>query len=166
MLLIREYTNLNSELQEILSEPPQAADIQNNRQQNIDNTANISYTENKTGGAVNDGNRMDSGMVDGVSGRPILDRQDASARGSGRGNQELSRRNIISNLKAVLWQSGVVATELQNFDADSAAFSNALNAARTADAKNGWAVTPHHLSSYDGHRTFTSCSTTAMVRKR
>ncbi len=31
---------------------------------------------------------------------------------------------------------------MQNFDADSAAFSNALKAARDADAKNGWAVTP------------------------
>lgn len=37
-------------------------------------------------------------------------------------------------------QSGVAATELENFDADSTAFSSALNDARNADTKNGYAV--------------------------
>ena len=43
---------------------------------------------------------------------------------------------------------------MQNFDADSAAFSSALEAARTADADHGWAVTPQTAEDLQGKRTF------------
>lgn len=142
--LTTEWQNAKTELQT----------AQNNQQQNIDNTVNNPYNESKNGGAVNDGNRMDSGMADGVPKRQWAGTEVPRFGELGRGNQELSRRNIISNLKAVLRQSGVVATELQNFDADSAAFSNALNAARTADAKNGWAVTPQPVEQLQGKQLY------------
>lgn len=46
--------------------------------------------------------------------------------------------------------SGVVATELKDYSADSTAFSNALTAARAADAKNGWAVSPQDTNELQG----------------
>ena len=46
--------------------------------------------------------------------------------------------------------SGVVATELKDYSADSAAFSNALTAARATDAKNGWAVSPQSTNELQG----------------
>lgn len=46
--------------------------------------------------------------------------------------------------------SGVVATELKDYSADSTAFSNALTAARATDAKNGWAVSPQDTNELQG----------------
>ena len=46
--------------------------------------------------------------------------------------------------------SGVVATELVDYSADSTAFSNALTAARAADTKNGWAVSPQDTNELQG----------------
>lgn len=51
-------------------------------------------------------------------------------------------------------QSGVVATKLENFSADSTAFSRALNAARTADAKNGYAVSPQTPGELQGKQLY------------
>ena len=48
--------------------------------------------------------------------------------------------------------SGVVAAELKDYSADSAAFSNALTAARATDAKNGWAVSPQDTNELQGKR--------------
>ncbi len=137
----------------------QAEVAQANQRQNIDNTANAPYTNNTNGGAANDGNRMDSGMVDGVSKRQRTGTEVPRFGGLGRGYQELSREHLI-RVKTALQASGVVATELQNFDADSTAFSNALNAARTADSKNGCAVTPQSVDELQGKQlyTVTACS--------
>lgn len=68
----------------------------------------------------------------------------------GRTNQVLSGRGLSQNLQRAFEQRGVVAAELQNFDADSAAFSSALEAARTADADHGWAVTPQSVEDLQG----------------
>lgn len=130
----------------------------NNQQSNIDNTVNNPYNENMNGGAANDGNRMDSGMADGVSGRQDISgerqtRRSGRAADDGRGHQEFSRE-YLNRVKTALQASGVVATELQNFDADSAAFSNALRAARDADAKNGWAVTLQLREALQGKRLY------------
>lgn len=68
----------------------------------------------------------------------------------GRGYQGLSRRDLTQSVKRVLNDSGVVATELKDYSADSTAFSNALTAARAADAINGWAVSPQDTNELQG----------------
>lgn len=121
---------------------------------NIDNTANRNYTENinsnEQGGVPNDSNRVDRGMVDGVPEGQFSGGRDAGGRQDGRGYQGLSRRDLTQSVKRVLNDSGVVATELKDYSADSTAFSNALTAARAADAKNGWAVSPQDTNELQG----------------
>lgn len=70
----------------------------------------------------------------------------------GRGSQGFSRGDLTQGVKRVLNDSGVVAAELKDYSADSAAFSNALTAARATDAKNGWAVSPQDTNELQGKR--------------
>ena len=125
-----------------------------NEKLNIDNTANRNYTENinsnEQGGVPNDSDRVDRGMVEGVSEHQNIGGERTGEGRDGRGDQELSRRDLIQGVKRVLNDSGVVAAELKDYSADSAAFSNALTAARAADAKNGWAVSPQDANKLQG----------------
>lgn len=131
---------------------------QENTQLNIDNAANSGYTE-ENGGVSYDGNRMDRGMAEGVpirqgiSGTP----QAWGERGTapdGRRSQAFPRRDISQGLHQAFEQSGVVATELYNFDADKAAFSAALDEARNTDKEHGWCVTPQPVENLQGKRTY------------
>lgn len=130
-----------------------------NEQLNIDNTANRNYTEsinnNEQGGVLNDSDRVDRGMVEGVSERQSIGGNSQEGRTwssaeNGRGSQGFSRRDLTQSVKRVLNDSGVVATELVDYSADSTAFSNALTAARAADTKNGWAVSPQDTNELQG----------------
>lgn len=125
-----------------------------NEKLNIDNTANRNYTENinsnEQGGVPNDSDRVDRGMVEGVPERQTIGEGSTGEGRDGRGDQELSRRDLIQGVKRVLNDSGVVATELKDYSADSTAFSNALTAARTMDQQNGWAVSPQDTNELQG----------------
>ena len=104
---------------------------------NIDNTANRNYTENinndEQGGVLNDSNRVDRGMVEGVSEYQNIGGERTEDGRYGRGYQGLSRGDLTQSVKRVLNESGVVATELKDYSADSAAFSAALNESRAAN---------------------------------
>ncbi len=122
---------------------------QENAQFNIDNAEDSGYTESN-GGVSNESDRMAGGMAEGVPGGQFSGRRDAGGRQNGRTNQVFSGRGLSQNLQRAFEQRGVVAAELYNFDADSAAFSAALEAARTADADHGWAVTPQSVEDLQG----------------
>ena len=122
---------------------------QENAQFNIDNAENSGYTESN-GGVSNESDRMAGGMAEGVPGGQFSGRRDAGGRQNGRTNQVFSGRGLSQNLQRAFEQRGVVAAELYNFDADSAAFSAALEAARTEDADHGWAVTPQSVEDLQG----------------
>ncbi len=122
---------------------------QENAQFNIDNAEDSGYTESN-GGVSNESDRMAGGMAEGVPGGQFPGRRDAGGRQNGRTNQVFSGRGLSQNLQRAFEQRGVVAAELYNFDADSAAFSAALEAARTADADHGWAVTPQSVEDLQG----------------
>lgn len=122
---------------------------QENAQFNIDNAENSGYT-GENGGVSNERDRMAGGMAEGVPGHEDYRRRDAGGRQDGRTNQVFSGRGLSQSLQRAFEQSGVVATELYNFDADSAAFSTALEAARTADTDHGWAVTPQSVEDLQG----------------
>ena len=122
---------------------------QGNAQFNIDNAEDSGYTESN-GGVSNESDRMAGGMAEGVPGGQFSGRRDAGGRQNGRTNQVFSGRGLSQNLQRAFEQRGVVAAELYNFDADSAAFSAALEAARTADADHGWAVTPQSVEDLQG----------------
>lgn len=68
---------------------------------NIDNAANRNYTENinsnEQGGVPNDSDRVDRGMVEGVSGGQFSGGRDAGGRQDGRGYQGLSRRDLTQS---------------------------------------------------------------------
>ena len=135
-----------------------AATAEKNEQVNIDNAENSGYTGGD-GGVSNDGNRMDRGVAEGVPGHEDVSGNAPAGRAGGstedgRTSQVLSRRAVSQSVQNAFTESGVVAAELQNFDADSAAFSSALEAARTADADHGWAVTPQTAEDLQGKRTF------------
>lgn len=122
---------------------------QENAQFNIDNAEDSGYT-GENGGVSNESDRMAGGMAEGVPGGQFSGRRDAGGRQNGRTNQVFSGRGLSQNLQRAFEQRGVVAAELYNFDADSAAFSAALEAARTADADHGWAVTPQSTEDLQG----------------
>lgn len=122
---------------------------QENAQFNIDNAENSGYT-GRNGGVSNESDRMAGGVAEGVPGGQFSGGRDAGGRQNGRTNQVFSGRGLSQNLQRAFEQRGVVAAELYNFDADSAAFSAALEAARTADTDHGWAVTPQSIEDLQG----------------
>ena len=65
----------------------------------------------------------------GISGMSQAGRARSSSE-NGRGRQVFPRRDLSQSLQQAFQQSGVAATELYDFDADKAAFSSALDAAR------------------------------------
>ena len=130
-----------------------AVEAGKNVQLNIDNAENSGYTE-ENGGVSNDGNRMVGGMAEGVPERQDTRGKREETWRDGRTNQVLSRRNLSQSVQNAFTESGVVAAELYDFDADNAAFSSALDAARAADADHGWAVTPKSSAELQGKRTF------------
>ena len=138
-------------------------------QLNIDNTVIHNYTEsindNVQGGLPNDGNRVDRGLAEEVPGGQYLGGNTQAGRewGSlqnGRGSQKLSRRDLTQSVKDVLKDSGVVAAELVDYSADSAAFSDALASARAVDGQNGWAVTPQSVDDLQGKKLFADANGT------
>ena len=138
-------------------------------QLNIDNTVIRNYTESINddvqGGLPNDGNRVDRGLAEEVPGGQYLGGNTQAGRewGSlqnGRGSQKLSRRDLTQSVKDVLKDSGVVAAELVDYSADSAAFSEALASARAVDGQNGWAVTPQSVDDLQGKKLFADANGT------
>lgn len=117
-------------------------------QLNIDNTANRGYANNSEGGqAYGRTNQLDGASGEGVWGRSDGDGLGSSLAGrvqrNGRGNLSESGIVLLSpESQRILTERGIVNVELHDSSADNAAFSYALAAARTADQRNGWAVTP------------------------
>lgn len=115
---------------------------------NIDNTANRGYANNSEGGqAYGRTNQLDGASGEGVWGRSDGDGLGSSLAGrvqrNGRGNLSESGIVLLSpESQKILTERGIVNVELHDSSADNAAFSYALAAARTADQRNGWAVTP------------------------
>lgn len=117
-------------------------------QLNIDNTANRGYANNSEGGQT----YGRTNQLDGASGEGVWGRSDGDGLGSslagrvqrnGRGNLSESGIVLLSpESQRILTERGIVNVELHDSSADNAAFSYALAAARTADQRNGWAVTP------------------------
>lgn len=138
---------------------------------NVDNTGGIGYTEisnSSQEGTVNAGTQSgvqaadarDSGAaldgdggagarLDGLSGgredgRVVPER----AENDGRGDTERPKVVRLSGEdNKSIENSGSVSVELDDFTNEPAAFSSALDKARNADARNGWAVTPQSADS-------------------
>ena len=141
------------------------------RPNNVDNTGGIGYTgisNNSQEGTVNAGTQSgvqtadarDSGAtldgdggagarLDGLpggreDGRVVPER----AENDGRGDTERPKvvRLSVEDNKSIE-NSGSASVELDDFTNEPAAFSSALDKARNADARNGWAVTPQSADS-------------------
>lgn len=113
---------------------------------NIDNTTNSVYTQDANGGAIDATENQlyrnaDAGVWNGQDGSiPNLQMENGGE--LRRGNiQPIGVVLLSQQSKDAINQSGVVFTEVQDASADATAFSNALNNARLADSRNGWAVT-------------------------
>lgn len=126
-------------------------------QLNIDNAAANGYNQsiNENGGAAN-GLYEEAGRISGAV--PIREESRGAlsqGRNDGSGNLGVSRVVLLSEAaRKTFEQRGVVPAEFSS--ADNAAFSSALTAARDADARNGWAVTPEPGAELDqrGVRSF------------
>ena len=129
------------------------------RQQNIDNAGQSAYTDisdnTVSGGVDNAGtgadnsSRTDTGATGSVpsdSGRISGVHEAGSAGHQGRsgfdGTPVGSGFVLSEQAKDTIRSRGVEFVEAKDASADSAAFSSALDEARTTDVKNGWAVTP------------------------
>jgi hypothetical protein len=131
-----------------------------NRQVNIDNANPAAYNETNNGGGA-DGAQLHRTAGEGVrtgrdGGKPNLE---MAQRGQlGQGNIRESGVVLLSEQsRNTLTKRGVV-TEDYSASEDKAAFSAALDRARNADAKNGWAVSPQNaddLAEY-GTKTYLS----------
>ncbi len=106
-----------------------------------------------TRGGVQNGETAGTGdQLYGASDAGIWGRPDGNESGGGvqngasrHGRNDLSLPGVVllsEQAKNTLAQRGVVNVELVDSTNDPGAFSSALNAARAADADNGWAVTP------------------------
>ncbi len=119
-------------------------------QSNIDNAADTAYTDisdnTVSGGAEGDtGAGAGGGLAenrDGVS--DVYDKRDSNYQGQGRpGGLSVDSGFVLSEqAKSTIQSRGVAFVETRDVSADSAAFSSALDEARAANAKNGWAVSP------------------------
>lgn len=120
--------------------------VANNQKLNIDNTDSAQYNNLNEGGTENGRNQLYGTSGEGIragQGRTTSDLPVEKRRGSGQGDLRVSGVVLLSpKSQQTLSQRGVVNVELHDSSADSAAFSSALDAARKADAKNGWAVSP------------------------
>lgn len=126
-------------------------------QLNIDNAAANGYNQsiNENGGAAN-GLYEETGRISGAV--PVREGPRGTLsqeRTNGSGNLGVSRIVLLSEAaRKTFEQRGVVPAEFAS--ADNAAFSSALTAARDADTRNGWAVTPEPGAKLDqrGARSF------------
>lgn len=126
-------------------------------QLNIDNAAVNGYNQsiNENGGAAN-GLYEETGRISGAV--PVREGPRGTLsqeRTDGSGNLGVSRVVLLSEAaRKTFEQRGVVPAEFAS--ADNAAFSSALTAARDADTRNGWAVTPEPGAKLDqrGARSF------------
>lgn len=115
---------------------------------NIDNTANSGYANNNERGQTY--GRTD--QLDRASGTGVWERSNGATanrivqdgfENDGRGDLQFSGIVLLSpESQRILTERGIVNVELHDSSADNAAFSRALDAARAADQRNGWAVTP------------------------
>lgn len=119
-------------------------------QLNIDNAANPGYTGSRMDGGTAYGERSD--QLHGASGKGVRgttaenDRRMSEGRTLGRGDL----RSLRERRSVTVSSGGVVTTEILSSQ-DSAVFSSALDAARAADSRNGWAVTPKTAEELGGH---------------
>lgn len=126
-------------------------------QLNIDNAAANGYNQsiNENGGAAN-GLYEETGRISGAV--PVREGPRGTLsqeRTDGSGDLGVSRVVLLSEAaRKTFEQRGVVPAEFAS--ADNAAFSSALTAARDADTRNGWAVTPEPGAKLDqrGARSF------------
>lgn len=126
-------------------------------QLNIDNAAANGYNQsiNENGGAAN-GLYEEAGRISGAV--PVREGPRGTLsqeRTDGSGDLGVSRVVLLSEAaRKTFEQRGVVPAEFAS--ADNAAFSSALTAARDADTRNGWAVTPEPGAKLDqlGARSF------------
>ena len=142
-----------ADIEKAVSEAPTAQDAailqtfvkgaNKNKQLNIDNAATSEYDNTINGGVL-------SGL-DEETGRGVWTGRDGYEANSyqpgmrifGRENLQPDGVVLLSDSsKNTLQQRGIVTVEMHDSSTDNAAFSLALDNARTADAKNGWAVTP------------------------
>lgn len=134
-----------------------SATKQRTAQLNIDNAAANGYNQsiNENGGAAN-GLYEEAGRISGAV--PVREGPRGTLsqeRTDGSGNLGVSRIVLLSEAaRKTFEQRGVVPAEFAS--ADNAAFSSALTAARDADTRNGWAVTPEPGAKLDqrGARSF------------
>lgn len=125
-----------------------AVEAGKNVQRNIDDAENSGYTETN-GGVFYDGR---SGQLYGAFGEGVRessegnDRRVSDGRPLGRGDL----RNLRERRSVTVSSGGVVTTEILSSQ-NGAVFSDSLQAARAADARNGWAVTPKAADELDGH---------------
>lgn len=134
-----------------------SASEQRAAQLNIDNAAANGYNQsiNENGGAAN-GLYEETGRISGAV--PVREGPRGTLsqeRTDGSGNLGVSRIVLLSEAaRKTFEQRGVVPAEFAS--ADNAAFSSALTAARDADIRNGWAVTPEPGAKLDqrGARSF------------
>lgn len=99
------------------------------------------------------------GVREGRSGADTDQRVSGGLRDARRGNLSSSGVLLLSEeSKRIIEERGAVYVEVHETTEDRAAFSDALNAARTADTRNGWAVSPKSVEelSAPGMRTFMS----------
>lgn len=127
-----------------------SATEQRTAQLNIDNAANPGYTGSRMDGGTAYGERSD--QLHGASGKGVRgttaenDRRMSEGRTLGRGDL----RGLRERRSVTVSSGGVVTTEILSSQ-DSAVFSSALDAARAADSRNGWAVTPKTAEELGGH---------------
>lgn len=134
-----------------------SATEQRTAQLNIDNAAANGYNQsiNENGGTAN-GLYEEAGRISGAV--PVREGPRGTLsqeRTDGSGNLGVSRVVLLSEAaRKTFEQRGVVPAEFAS--ADNAAFSSALTAARDADTRNGWAVTPEPGAKLDqrGARSF------------
>ena len=135
------------------------AAMNQNQQLNIDNTGSGAY--NEINGGVKNGTQLDGASGERVWGRPNGDGLSQGAQGrlgeNGQGNLSVSGIVLLSpESQRILTERGIVNVELHDSSADNAAFSSALDGARAADSRNGWAVTPKSVQELQesGARTY------------
>lgn len=135
------------------------AAMNQNQQLNIDNTGSGAY--NEINGGVKNGTQLDGASGERVWGRPNGDGLSQGAQGrlgeNGQGNLSVSGIVLLSpESQRTLTERGIVNVELHDSSADNAAFSSALDGARAADSRNGWAVTPKSVQELQesGARTY------------
>ena len=129
------------------------AAMNQNQQLNIDNTGSGAY--NEINGGVKNGTQLGGASGERVWGRPDGDGLSQGAQGrlgeNGQGNLSVSGIVLLSpESQRILTERGIVNVELHDSSADNAAFSSALDGARAADSRNGWAVTPKSVQELQG----------------